>query len=167
MIPNWDKLFPPKPLIQVSSESNEAAVISAASGVHSPRLPNTVSRKRGPLFVIASRDTEGESIGARLVSDLEREGFRITSSRDVAELFVEIQTPNLGLIQTSPTGGSEDFSVVTTLTAKVFSSVNGVEDVIPMQRQALGMGATEIEACQNSIAAVTDRLGKSIAEVLR
>ena len=63
-------------------------------------------------------------------------------------------------------GGSEGFSVTTTLTAKIFLSSNNIEDVMPMQRQALGMGATEIEARQNSILAVTVRLGKSIIDAL-
>lgn len=167
MFPNWDKLFPPKLPTQAPSGSNAATASSATSGARPSRPLVTPLRTKGPLFIVAPPGAEGASIGARILIELQVEGFQIANSPDGAKLLVELQAPDLGPPQASPVGGLDGFSVVATLTAKMFPRSDGPRDTIPMQRQALGVGATEIEARRNSIAAATDRLGKSIVDTLR
>lgn len=164
IFPNWDKIFPPPLPTQTSSGSNAA---TATSGAHPPRPLIATLRTKGPLFIVVPPGAEGTSIGARILTELQVEGFRIANGPDDAKLLIEIQAPNLGLPQTSPVSGLDGFSVVATLTAKMFPKSDGSGDTVPMQRQALGVGATEIEARRNSIAAATDRLGKSIIDALR
>jgi len=167
MFSNWDKLFPPRLPIQTLSKPSAATASSAMSGARLSRPLVTPLRTKGPLFIVAPPDAEGTSIGARILTELQVEGFQIASGPDDAKLLVEIQAPDLGPPQASPIGGLDGFSVVATLTAKMFPRSDGPGDTIPMQRQALGVGATEIEARRNSIAAATDRLGKSIVDTLR
>lgn len=167
MFSNWDKLFPQKPSTQVLSGSNAAAAPATGSGASPSHPPVTPLRTKGPLFIVAPPGPEGASIGARILIELQVEGFQIASSPDGAKLLVELHAPDLGPLQVSPVGGLDGFSITTTLTAKMFPRSDGSGDTIPMQRQALGMGATETEARRNSIAAATDRLGRSIVDILR
>ena len=164
---NWDKLFPQKPPTQVLSGLNTTAAPSTDAKVrpsHSLFIP---LKTKGPLFIVAPPGTEGASISARILNSLHVEGFQIANGRDGAKLLIEIQAPSQELPQAAAANGLDSFSVVTTLAAKVFPRSDGTGDVIPVQRQALGVGATEIEARRNSIAAATDRLSKSIIDTLR
>ncbi len=169
VLSNWDKLFPQKLPIPAPSESNAAAAPSMVSGARPllPPVPVAMLKTNGPLFIVAPTETEGAAIGARIVNELQEQGFRVVNSRDDAKLLIEIQAPDLAPAQVSPIGSLEGFSVVTTLTAKLQLRNDGKKNAAPVQRQALGVGATEVDARRNSIAAASDRLGESIVETLR